>query len=92
MFGGHVAFLRECSVYSMQRILNDTRVYIYGFFLLIKHAHAPVRVTPRHCSDAVVRIFEAASVPRLWARTRAMFPENVEAGLPMKSAARFGRG
>ena len=52
--------------------------------------HVPVRVTPRHCSDTLVRIFEAASVPRLWARTRAMLPENVEAGLPMKSAAGGG--
>ena len=61
---------------------------------LLRVAYCPllVRFTPRHCSDAVVRIFEAASVPRLWARTRAMFPENVEAGLPMKSAAKFGRG
>ena len=52
--------------------------------------HVPVRVTPRHFSDTVVRMFEAASVPRLWARTRAMLPEKVEAGLPMKSAAGGG--
>ena len=48
--------------------------------------------TPRHVSDTVVRMFEAKSVPRLCERTRAMFPENVEAGLPMKSAAGAGEG
>jgi hypothetical protein len=64
-------------------------VFVFGVCTLLM-SHVPVRVTPRHFSATVVRIFEAAPVPRLWARTRAMLPENVEAGLPMKSAAGGG--